>query len=260
MDTTVLEEILEHEAAYSTFAATLTRTPSAWYLDAPDLPDLRDGNRALRLREDGRGPEAIAHEVIAHFRSRDLAVVAELDPVAERQGIGAALRHQGVMPLQTPYLLMRYSLQSIPALPMGQISVEIVPHELAAAATQEWIEMAISDETETEERALWRAVAEREVVCLQMRHYLARWEGHPAGACVLFSYKGWGRVEEVATHPDFRRRGVASTVVSQAVSDSLTDGNYVTYLWTQAGGAGEKVYERLGFSLWATDVLRRHLG
>ena len=98
-----------HEAHYFGFCADSERTPFALFLHGPDIPDYRDANRALRLRDDGRGPDAIAAEVIAYYRSRGLAVAADIDAPAEAQGIGAALRKRGCTPVSGDTLLMRYA-------------------------------------------------------------------------------------------------------------------------------------------------------
>src|ERR1051326_5690290 len=91
-----LERLLEHEIRYFAFAAEIERRDYAWYLDCPSLPGYHDVNRALHLRDDGRGPEAVARTVVARFRALGQAVVVDLDPVAEAQGIGPALRRLGV--------------------------------------------------------------------------------------------------------------------------------------------------------------------
>jgi GNAT superfamily N-acetyltransferase len=256
---TLHEQLLAHEAEYFTFGAQWTQTPCAWYLDSASLPDYRDCNHALRLRDDGRGPEAVAREVIAHYLMRGLPVAADIDIEAEHQGIGAALRRLGVTPILGHRLLMRYDPPTAPQPPERGITVEQVPNDLDTAETRVWVEMAVSDEEEPADRARWRLITEHEARSPACRLYLARIDGRPAGTCDLFVAGGWGRIDSVVTHPELRRRGVASALVAHAVRESLATGNQVTYLFTDAGGAGEQVYLRLGFTVWATDILRRHI-
>jgi GNAT superfamily N-acetyltransferase len=253
-----LDKLAAHEAEYFTFGATWTQTPSAWFLDSDALPDYRDCNHALHLRDDGRGAEAVAREVAAHYQARGVPITADIDAVAERQGIGAALRRLGVTPVIGRRRLMRYTASVPPVLPERGITIEIVPNHLTARATQEWVETVVSDEEE-EDRERWRAVTVHEARFPACHLYLARLDGQPVGACDLFAALGWGRIDSVVTCPEMRRRGVASALVARAVQDSLALGHEATYLFTEVGGIGEKVYERLGFEIWATDVFRRHI-
>lgn len=124
---------------------------------------------------------------------------------------------------------------------------------------QEWIHLAGSDEDTEAEAQFWKQVASREAASPDCRLYLARVEGKPAGACQLFTHAGWGLIDSVITHPHFRRRGIASRLVAQAIQDSRQSGNAVTYLYTEQGSAGEQVYRRLGFEVWGIDTLRRHI-
>lgn len=260
LDKDALEQLLEHEARYFTMVAALEKTPCAWFLHGPELPTYRDANHALHLRDDGRGPEAVVQEIIATYRGRGLPVVADVDAIAEAQGIGMALRRQGVMPVIGDTLLMRYLPSEPPAPRPNNVEIRVVPNETGLGEAREWIETAVSDEEPgTEEEAMWRGVSEREARFTDCRLYLGLIDGQPAGACDLFAAGGWGRVETVVTRPEFRRRGVASALVTRAVADSLAMGNSVTYLYTDLGGAGEQVYTRLGFTAWGVNFQHRHL-
>ncbi len=254
-----LEKLLAHEAEYFTFGAEWIQTSCAWYLDSHDLPDNRDCNHALRLRDDGRGAATVAGEVATHYRTHGVPIAADVDEVAERQGIGAALRRLGVTPVIGSRRLMRYPSFAPPTPPERGVAIEVVPNDLQIAAAREWVTIVISDEEEVEDRERWRAVTEREALAPACRLYLARLDGRPAGACDLFTAQGWGRIDSVVTHPALRRRGVATALIARAIRDSLAMGNEITYLFTDAGGAGEQVYTRLGFTVWATDIFRRHI-
>ncbi|HLV81589.1 MAG TPA: GNAT family N-acetyltransferase, partial [Chthonomonadaceae bacterium] len=252
-----LDKLIAHEARYFAFLAQREETPCALFLTSSERPDYHDANRALRLRDDGRGPETVAREVIAYFRARGRTVVVDVDAVAEAQGIGAALRRLGVTPLVGANLLMRYPLDRPPQGLPGPVEVRVVPDDRETEAARLWIEMQMSDLAGDKEEAMWRAVAEHEARSPDCRLYLGRLNGEPAGACDLFAAEGWGRIDSVVTRLPMRRRGVASALVAQAVADSLQMDHEVTYLFAEAGGAGESVYTRLGFEVWQRDPLRR---
>src|SRR5947209_3133291 len=143
-------------------AAAIERAGFAWFLTGPDLPEYRDANRALRLRDDGRGPEAVAREVIAFFRSRDLPVVADVDAVAETQGIGTALRRLGIMPVIGDILLMRYP-HGAPPSSDASVEVMLIPQaHFDVDSVRDWIDLAASEAEDEDAAAMWRAVAEHE--------------------------------------------------------------------------------------------------
>ena len=271
-----LEKLIAHETRYFEVWSKVTRTAPCWFLDSADLPDYQSANRALRLRctdEMGGGererktadePESIVAEIIAHYRARGLAVVADVDPIAESLGFGRALRSRGVLPVADSTLLMRYVgetiLQPRGDLPtIDHLTITRLPNETGAGEAREWISLAGCDEKDADDIAFWRAVAEPEARMPDCRLYLARVNGQAAGTCQLFSANGWAQLDSVMTHPAFRRLGIATRLVTRALQDSFALGNTTTYLFTDNGGAGERVYRNLGFEVWGVNILRRHL-
>ncbi len=136
---------------------------------------------------------------------------------------------------------------------------QVALKENMTADMQAWVDLAGSDEDNEADAAFWRRVAMREALSPDCRLYLARGEEQPVAACQLFSHAGWGLIDSVITHPNFRRRGFASQVIAQAVADSMRLGNALTYLYTERGSAGEQVYQRLGFEGWGINTLHRHI-
>ena len=254
-----LDRLIEQETLYLGMLATTSKTANAWYLMAPTRPDWNDANRALRLRDTGQGPEAVAHEVVRTLLQHGMRVVVDIDPVAEAQGIGRALRRMGLMPVMGRWPLMHYPHDAPPSLPERGIEISLIPNETGQGEAQAWIDVVLSDEQDPETLPMWRTVAEREAAYPPCHLYLACLGGKPVGACDLFVAEGCGRVDSVVVRPESRRRGVASALVARAVADSLAAGNTLTYLYTEGGGAGEAVYQKLGFTTWEVNLLRRHL-
>lgn len=81
----------------------------------------------------------------------------------------------------------------------------------------------------------------------EVRRYLARVDGVPAGAILVYSQFGMGYVDFVGTLPEHRRKGVASALLTRTVADSQALGNRWTTLETTAGSDAERLYERQGF-------------
>lgn len=274
IDAVEVEGLFAFTARYYTAWSQVTQTPSVWYFDSLDLPDYRSANCALHLRVEDAShydtARTISHtvtEIIGHFRGRGLPVVVDVDPIAEAQGWGRELRRRGVTPVVGSTLLMRYTAQNHDAMPASadaseHLSLRRVPNDPDNPDTQNWIALAgMEEEAEGnhDEAAFWRAVALREARLPDCHLYLATWDGQTAGACQWFGASGWAQIDSVMSHPDFRRRGIATRLVAQAVQDVLAQGNTTLTLFTERGGAGEQLYRRLGFETWGVDVLRRHI-
>ena len=253
-----IDWLVEQECAYARMVAGSERTPHAIFLYAPEAPGYHDANRALRLRTAGSTPGAVAATVVEYYRSRGLPPVAEVDAVAEAQGIGAELRAIGLTPAPGDRLLMRYAADRPPVAPDAGVEITVVPNETGCGEAAEWIDTAAADDVGWPDEAIWRQVADLEARYSACRLYLARHGARAAGVCDLFEHGGSGRVESVVTRPEFRRRGIASALVARAVTDSVTRGNAETYLFTEPNGAAERVYRRLGFAVWHMNVFRQH--
>ncbi len=85
------------------------------------------------------------------------------------------------------------------------------------------------------------------LIAPEMRRYLARVDGVPAGTTLLYSQLGMGYVDLVGALPEHRRKGIACALVTQAVADSAALGNRWTALETTTGSDAERLYKRLGF-------------
>lgn len=85
------------------------------------------------------------------------------------------------------------------------------------------------------------------LIAPEVRRYLARVDGVPAGTTLLCLQFGMGYIDLVGTLFEHRRQGVASALVMRAVADSQAAGNRWTALETETGTDAERLYKRLGF-------------
>jgi len=76
------------------------------------------------------------------------------------------------------------------------------------------------------------------------RAFCAFAEGRPASMCLLLATPHADEVERVYTSPSHRGRGLAYAVVARAVRET---GEQLTFLFTDAHGAAQHLYARLGF-------------
>ena len=80
-------------------------------------------------------------------------------------------------------------------------------------------------------------------------------DGDIAGLASVLTLAGVAYVDNVVTLAAFRRRGVATAVVSRAVADALEAGATAVFLLAEENGSPQRLYEGLGFR-----VRRRSLG
>jgi GNAT superfamily N-acetyltransferase len=87
-----------------------------------------------------------------------------------------------------------------------------------------------------------------------LRWFVGLVDGRPAGYTALLSVAGVGYLDGVVTLPAYRRRGVATATVLEAVRASRARGDRLVHLLADKGGRPRRLYERLGFRPW-TEVV-----
>lgn len=85
------------------------------------------------------------------------------------------------------------------------------------------------------------------LIAPEVRRYFARLNGVPVGTILLYSRFGMGYIDLVGTVPEHRHQGVASALITQAVSDSQLLGNRWTTLETTTESNAARLYEKHGF-------------
>lgn len=85
--------------------------------------------------------------------------------------------------------------------------------------------------------------------------YLLAWlDGERAGTGVSHALKGAAEVVGVVTRMDKRRRGIAAAVTSTLVAEHFAGGGDFAFL-DAANEAAARVYERLGFTRFGTNIV-----
>lgn len=82
---------------------------------------------------------------------------------------------------------------------------------------------------------------------------LAWFGGQPAGTGQLLIQSGAGVVQEIATRPDLRRRGIAATVTSGLTRSGFEQGASLVYL-TAATPEAHALYKKLGYAYAGDEV------
>ena len=214
----------------------------------PRFPLIYDANRAGVLEdvpglalEDIRTELAPAlqfagspHEHIEFWAAQEATAVEQI------RSEGAEENHDVVMVFDRP----------APFLP----SIDVDVHEVLEP-DEEFLQFYRESRSDFGERAeyteevveqLYRRDLE-EFVPRGMRFFVCVVDGGPAGVATLQSMAGVGYVNTVATVPRFRRRGVATAMVTKAIEESRSSGDGLVHLLAEEGGAPQRLYERLGF-------------
>jgi len=82
---------------------------------------------------------------------------------------------------------------------------------------------------------------------VEVLHYIAKLNGKECGIASLYSSGKIGGIYNVATVPEFRRKGVGTALNKKVVSESLARNHELLILQTEANGDAYRIYERMGF-------------
>ncbi len=252
-----LELYIAHELQYFRFGGDVSIRDYGWFLRNDQLAGYHDINRVMHLRDDGRGPSEICQEIIAHFNALHRRVVVDVDATAERQGFGAVLRSMAVLPVSGAYVAMRWNNETCDYAQTSNWTVREIDGEVEA---HDWNELAGCDESGSTERRFWCEVGRMECrypSITKLGAFAA--DGEMVAACTLFIENDWARIDSVIVKPQFRRRRVASALVSVAIRRAVAAGCRCIYLDTERDGVAQRLYQNLGFVAWAVNPMRRHM-
>jgi ribosomal protein S18 acetylase RimI-like enzyme len=108
------------------------------------------------------------------------------------------------------------------------------------ARDEPWAESEEVVEMLLDAAALWSEVGSG-------RHFAVRESDRVVSATDLYSDGRTAQVEDVATSPDSRGRGLASAVVLRAVEEAVASGHDFVFLTANDGTWPKELYTRLGF-------------
>ena len=80
------------------------------------------------------------------------------------------------------------------------------------------------------------------------RCWAAELDGRLAGVLILWMILDEAHIATIATHPDFRRQGIAKKLLMEALNEAYREGAQSALLEVRAGnGAALRMYEAFGF-------------
>lgn len=141
-----------------------------------------------------------------------------------------------------------------PEVNLTQLEPGSTEADLQAFQTIRWTEGNLADRPTPPVELLRKQLEQKTSV------YLLAWlDGEPAGTGVSHRLKRAAEVVGIVTRADRRRRGVASTVSSELVSQHFDSGGDFVFL-DAASDEALRVYERLGFTRFGTILVYRWPG
>jgi len=126
--------------------------------------------------------------------------------------------------------------------PAAPVAVEEVEPERIWALRAEWMRAEPWGTAAAVEAMLAWERARAELT--GARAFCALDDGRPVSMCLLLATPHADEVERVYTTPSHRGRGLAYAVVARAAQEA---GDQLTFLFTDAHGAAQHLYARLGF-------------
>ena len=91
---------------------------------------------------------------------------------------------------------------------------------------------------------------EAELLNINARCWVTEVDGRIAAALVFWRVLDEAHLATIATHPDFRRQGIAETLLRIAMDAAYEEGARIYHLEVRAGNAGAiKLYEKFGYEV-----------
>jgi ribosomal protein S18 acetylase RimI-like enzyme len=216
--------------AWSLGTALMTpELPRVWdasYFRVED-PGAEDGERVAAETLEAAGGAGLAHA----------AVVATDDEVASRLGPG--LLSAGFEEVKFVLMALRH-LPSPPDVAIAEASfADVAPSRRRITLEAFPGNAALADQLEELDRRLERTIGGR--------WFAIRERGEVASCAWLLGSNGVGQVENVATLPAHRGKGLARAVVSAAARASHASGNELTFVIADAGETTPELYRKTRF-------------
>jgi ribosomal protein S18 acetylase RimI-like enzyme len=205
---------------------------------------LRFYNGVIRTRLDASDVDRIIDATLAQFRARGRLLAWWVMPGSRPADLAARLRARGFEPRDHD-LGMAADLSGLAASdPPAGVTVERVR---STEMLEEWLRVFgegfnVPAPRLDEYRPLPFGVPPERSV---FRYYLARAGAAPAATSLLFPAPAAAVLDEIATIPSMRRRGIGAAVTLAALRDARAMGYRTAVL--VASEAGARVYRRLGF-------------
>ncbi|MDA3646953.1 GNAT family N-acetyltransferase [Saccharopolyspora indica] len=219
-------------AAAATWPASTVQRADGWLLRHCELLRRKRSNSALPP-EQGWSPGDV-ERVEEFYAARGSAVIIQVSPLDRHAQLDAALAGRGYRPVSPTEVMFADAEQVSVACAAGEFDVRLEPRPGPS-----WL-AAVEAVGGAPEPSLDR-------VPQPARFAIAVRGGTPVGVGMFAESAGWCGVYGMATHPDWRRRGVATALLRAGARWSADSGSRL-FLQVEADNPGaRRLYAALGF-------------
>jgi GNAT superfamily N-acetyltransferase len=240
MDSAFRQQFLGLDLTLARRFATVESRPWGYFVHEVGNPDHWDANTARWLRTEA--PEAAIDEVVALYRGRGLVPRVRVDDLSAPGDVVERLVARGFQKGSQEMRLMHWAPGASRPLPVlfSGVTLEVAGPELIGALAE------IQAGADGWEGRDWRVrYLERLVSSPTSHYYLARVDGVPAAMAALQEGEGCALVQEVATSPGHRRRGLATALITWLQRRAM-----VPLFLQVSNPEAERIYARAGFRVW----------
>jgi len=195
-----------------------------------------------------QNPQSFVIEEVEHlYAERKLPFAITLPRLKPYRELCKSLEEQEYS-LAPPWTLMTHKELT------GRRSPEVRVEEIDRTKLGDWFEMQDAfphvESSKSTRLEMVKKVSRNKSAQLLMASLREKF----VGAGLLFMKDQVASIHMVATLTDFRRRHVATTVTLEAIRRARDDNADLVWLRTRKGGTGEKVYMKIGFTVFS-DIL-----
>ncbi|MER7012130.1 GNAT family N-acetyltransferase [Saccharopolyspora sp. NPDC000359] len=219
-------------AAAATWPSSTVERVDGWLLRHCDLLARKRSNSALPP-EQGWGLAGV-ERVEQFYAARGAAAIVQVSPLEQHAELDAALAERGYRSRSPTEVMFADADQVAAACSAGEFEVRLEAHPRSG-----WLD-AVAAVGGSPEPSLDR-------VPEPVRFAIALRDGTPVGVGMFAESGGWCGAYGMATHPDWRRRGVASAVLRAGARWASALGARL-FLQVEVGNPGaRRLYAAAGF-------------
>ncbi|AKJ00185.1 acetyltransferase (GNAT) family protein [Archangium gephyra] len=240
MDSAFRQQFLGLDLTLARRFATVESRPWGYFVHEVGNPGHWDANTARWLRAEA--PEAALEDMVSLYRARGLAPRVRVDDLSAPGDVVERLEARGFQTDSQVMRLMHWAPGSSRPLPVlfSGVTLEVAGPEMIASLVE------IQAGADGWEGRDWRVrYLERLVPSSASHYYLARVDGVPAAMAALHEGEGCALVQEVATSPRHRRRGLATALITWLQRRAT-----VPLFLQVSNPEAERIYARAGFRVW----------
>ncbi|MGP8068470.1 MAG: GNAT family N-acetyltransferase [Candidatus Bathyarchaeia archaeon] len=195
-----------------------------------------------------QNPQSFVIEEVEHvYAERKLPFAITIPRLKPYGKLGKSLEEQGYS-LAPPWTLMTHKELT------GRSSPEVRVEEINRSKLRDWFEMQDAFPHAENSESTRLDMIKRLSMEKSAHLLMASLQEKLVGAGLLFMKDQVASIHMIATLTNFRRRHVATTVTLEAIRRARKGKADLVWLRTRKGGTGEKVYTKIGFTVFS-DIL-----